>query len=934
MCSISLINASVSPNFFFQDEDGVFYRFTDRLNPEITLNLVSESNSILVIESVKLNNEIHNIQQLPLEIQPFSVDNELVFTIPSSNPNINLLDSDIKVDFEIISSSDEDVTLVGNPTNFFISYINGDTNITSYAIENSQGETTSFDGIQESRILVAQDDSKLTLTLGQDIIQYRVRADSNLVTSSSSSSTKLSELSNTIEIDLSQFTNGVYSFEVFYTTKTGVPGEIISFDLVVLDSPLRITKVHSNKDDSSLGYYFDTRFSNSQVFSSRQNFNFKFETSRPATCYKAQLSNFQNFVPRPAITQQETTHEIPISMDENMKLGVWIMCEDMDSEFREFDRAYLSEGLFDEKKLFSILFLDDVSPIEIVSSEPNGLLTSEPVTVDVTTNTQGVCLYSIEGYAVNDTLQSSQGGTRHVRSNLLASHQGGAIIDVVCFDRLYNLDSVELSINIDSTQDIAITNWRPKLTFTELVDIEVRITDTTATCRVQFDMGSEVKTFQPDSARSQGTTLYFPDVGPFTQEGKNDLILRCETALGLISRNNFHITLDKTQPVINSVRLFNSYTGPTRFFSNTNFMRIEVDSTILDLDYFIVSFENSGILVNSSSSSIIVEENFSLDTSFQIKGVDIYGRETSTFTQVFEIDSQDPQISISQGSSTTQVIITCEDSNSGCHSIKYGLSSSSDNCQAKTLYEEDTEIDVFGKNFICIEAYDEAGNKVTLEQQLGNTPNQDSFTPPTRDDTSTPQPIDDSNDSDSLPIEDDSSSFTPPIDLINPEDPDEFNWILLSAFAFILLLVGAGGYYAYSRGYLDNQLVAIGAKKKSSNDDPYKGVVPYSQIPKKDLNKSQASSAIASSGSSNSKTPNKYDSHLSKLNDFIDSTLKKDSNVFDEFSKDNSKGKTENFKDTLLKNRKSVKDEKESFEDFYKSNKEKQKDKESKSSKK
>lgn len=932
LCSVSLINASSQSNLFFEDENGVFYRFTDKTNPQIALNLISQSNSLLIIDSIKLNNEDYIISQIPMNIQPFSQNNNLVFNLPTSDSSVDLLMSDVKVDIGIVSTTDDEVRLVGNPTNFFISYTTNNVNVSSYTIQNFDGQVSSFNEIEDSKILLNEEDLKLTLNLNVGVIEYIVRADSDLVISHSIDSQKLDNLLDTIEIDLSQFSSGVYSFEIYYVSKTGIPGETIGFDLVVLDRPLRISKVHSNRDDSSLGYYFDGQFSNSQVFAAREEFSFKFETNRPATCYKGQLSSFQNFVPRPAITEQQTVHEIPISMDENLKLGVWIMCEDLDSDFKEFDRVYLSEGLFGEKKLFSILLLDDISPIQISSSEPNGLLTSEPVTVDVTTTTMGVCLYSIEGYTTNGSLNPTEGRTRHTRSNLLASHQGGAIIDVICYDRLFNKDSVELSINIDSTQDIKITNWRPKLVFTEFVDLEVQITDTTATCIIEYSIGNQVTPFS--TTNKQGTTLFFSQVGPFTQEGKNDLRLRCETTLGLISRNDFYVTLDKTQPRIDSLRLFNDYTGPTTFFSNTSYMRIVVNSTIQDLEYFTVSFENSNINVNSSSSTIIVQEDFSQDTSLQVKGVDIHGRETQTYTQLFTFDSEVPQINIEEGTSRTKIIITCQDSNSGCHSIKYGLSSTTRSCQARTVYEEGTEIDVFGQSVICIDAYDLAGNKVTLVENLGSTVIIDPPTPPGPTPPGPTPPIQRNDSDDDLPGGEEFPEITPPIDLITPDESDEFNWILLSAFAFILLLVGAGGYYAYSRGYLDNQLGAMGAKKKSGSSDPYSGVVPYSQIPRRDLNKSQTSSAIASAGNPmGNKTPNKYDSHLSKLNDFIDSTLKKDSSMFDEFKKDNTKGKTENFKDTLLKNRKSVKDEKESFEDFYKSNKEKD-NKDSKPSKK
>ncbi|MFT4244037.1 MAG: hypothetical protein ACMXYB_01115 [Candidatus Woesearchaeota archaeon] len=939
---------------FYEDKNGTKIVFTTNLNPMISLNLESMSNSILVVEEILVNGIKREYPNLPRNIEPFN-SVELNFLIDFDDVMINSSNTSVVININSQDESSQSLDTLGDPTQFKINYVPSQIELSKYKVQTK--DSTQIENIENSNILIREGDLNFVLEFPVYLTEFDVRLDSQIIKNEKFNSKKLSDLPRSIEIDTSSLAKGSYDFQVTYKDVSG-NSRILNLNLIVLDKPLEITKVFSNVDDSSYGYYFDTRFSNSEIFTNSRNFEIVFETNQEASCYKEELDSFNEFVTASPITNQVISHRIPIEISGSNQNGVWIMCENIDSQTEEADRVYLSESIFGLRGLFSIKLLQEETPISILSAEPSGLVTSEPIIIDIRTSSMGICEYEIESLEIFSILDMSENFTRHRKTDVLSSQQGEFEILINCFDRLYNRASKTLNLNIDSTQQIRIIDFKPKLAFREFHDFEIQISDTSATCRLLFP--SSQNNLEFTQSRVEGRTLHFNNVGPFLEEGRVDMVLRCTNRESRVSTNEFQITVDKTVPTINSVNLFNSVSGPTTFFSNSSYMKMEIDSNIQDLAYFMVEFSNSQILINSSGSSIEVFNDFSQDTSFKVRGVDLYGRSTPEFTQNYQFDNQVPQLIITMGSSSTNLIIKCVDENSGCHSVFYGTSSTKDTCQARTPYEENSEVDVFDKNFLCVRALDNAGNEVFLIEELDTTPPDDFIPSPTQEqiieplENETPPPNIDSQTPSSSSI-DEEDPFIPEEPFV-PQD-SEFNFILLSAFAFIVLLVGAGGYYSYSKGYLDNQLIAMGAKKKStsSRNDNHKKVGTYSEIPKKDLNKTPISSSITNLGNStvtNTKNESKYDSHLSKLNEFIDSTLKKDSNVFDEFKNETNKEKTKNFndnidnsrknsnifdsfkndiskketetfKDTLLKSKNSMKDEKESFEDFYESNKKK-----------
>lgn len=932
--SMPLVNAV---SFFEDTTTGVFNYYTANPNPIFEVNFESRSSQVLVINSVEFNRVNRDLPSLPMDIEPFQ-SVELTFPLPS-DLQFDDGNSQLEVWFDIfargVRNNSRDVEIAGDPSRFVVHYISEQTQVTHYSSQKNTQRTP-----LSQFLILRGDDEFVEFHFNNPIVEYEVVINSQSVASRSINSRVLDDIPSTVRVETSQLSSGTHPVRIFAKDITG--REFTQeFDLTVANPSLRITRVFTNEDDSSLGYYFNRRFEGLDVYTSQREFALTFETNFNASCYLQRVEEFRESFNVNPITNQVTFHELPIELFDRSDVleGIWVMCEDVNSPFREEERVYLSEEMFGQRELFNVRFLSSRDDFEIINARPEGIVTYSPITIEATTNYPSFCEFQILDSNSWQSLNtdSSSNFLNHRREGVLSNQEGEIEVVIRCRDQLFNTDTTSLNIEIDPQRPTQLVSWNPRFSSTEFVDLEIEVSDSNARCGIvsQFSqIGSNVNSGSLiEPTRVEGSSIFFNRVGPLT-EGRNEIPLRCTNSQGVIENLKINIVYDPTPPTISNVLLFNEVTtGPTEFFSNSIYMRIEVESSSEGISTYSVRFPNSQIFVNSTSSQIEITENFSQDSSLQVQAIDELGRESTIFTQNFFFDTQPPEIRVLQGDSSTTRVIECSDDVSGCYKVEYGTSSIEGTCMARTRYSNNSQIDVFGKNFICVRAFDNAGNLAELTKNLtSRTSAQDQFMPPPRDDTS---PRDEFDDGFTSPIDNETDGFTDdPIDPISPITPpieeSGFNWILLSAFAFILLMAGGGGYYAYRKGYLDKQLIAMGVIKPKKNDNSQGGVsgaVPYSQIPRKDLNSSKLSSSVASGA-------NKYDSHLSKLNDFINSTIKKDSKMFDEFSKNNSKGKTQSFKDTLIKNQKDLKDEKESFEEFYKQNASKKKSDESSSKKK
>lgn len=923
---------SHSANFYEDTENEEFFFYTSNPSPTIDLSIESQSNSVLRVDSILFNSESREYNFLPQEILAYESAN-ISFNFPQNLIN-ELAQNAVFVELEISSSStntQNSVKTIGDPTSFNIEYIDS-TQITHYSSQKEPSKNPL------SQVIVLRgNDEEITFHFNNKIVEYDISIGSQISDSASFESNILSEVPNQFSTNIQNLRPGTYPVEIFYKDIAGNEN-IESFEISISNPPLEISKVYSMQDSKEeYNYYFNSKFNENRIYSNTKTFDMAFETNYEASCYIEQVGEFKDSFDVNPKTEQVKTHSLSINMpsSSSMLQGMWVMCEDVRSNFREEERVYLSEKLFENKELIDFEYIEPRDDFTINTARPNGVITYTPIKLEATTNYPSVCQYSISNQTNYMSSNTSSNFLQHFKSNVLPVNEGEFEVDVTCIDKLYNTDTKILDLEIDTSQATQLVDWEPKFTASEMVDFEIEISDETADCGIITNLGAIGSNNVDDSiispTREDGSTLFFEGVGPFSKIGENNLNLKCETQAGIIRNMNFYVTYDPVGPSINSVDLFNEEFGPTEFFSKSDYMKLEIESDSSSVEYYTVEFENSNILINSSSSSVEVEDNFSQDTSVKISAIDSLGRESNSFTKNFQYDTQAPTLSIQTGSSSSKKEVICSDSESNCAQISYGTSSIESSCLARTSYDEGDEIDIFGKNYLCVEAIDEAGNRVNLTEQVSSTSSgpfdpsvndtDDDSENGSEDPTFENPPLNDNNNSENEGTNDFENESEDPFDPIDPAEPTEeegFNWLLLSAFAFILLATGGGGYYAYRKGYLDQQLAKMGiATKKKGSTSSNSTTSNYSSIPRKELDKNKFQSATAQDNSNQSK----YDSHINKLNSFINSTLNKDSAMFDEFEKkkETKSQNKNNLKETLIKNKAKENDEKDSFEKFHKS---------------
>ena len=977
----SIMLSSYATNFYFDESTNNHVIYTSNTIPSIELNLQSQSSEELSIDRILFDTESETYPFLPQIIQPYE-EVDVSFILPS---DLDLTREDIDVNLEISIPNnliDDNLDLVGDPTEFQIRYIPDNTQIVQYS---------SFRDPQKKLLsspILRGDDSDFKLYLNNNISFYEVQIDGVFFDSNSYDVSRLQDLIDVIELDISSFESGSYQIVIFHRDVAGNENSI-TFTLTIADLPLQVTKVYSRADSQTYSYYFNRSFGGTEfnVNSFQRMFNFEFETNFNATCYVERVSEYRDYFNSEPETIQQLKHVVSIDIPTPSTTleGIWIMCENTDSPFMEEERVYLSEVMFGNKGLIDFQFIEQRTDFEITYFYPTGIVTFSPPRVELHTNYKSFCEFSINNRG-NYILMSNldEDGLKHYNNNSLNSILGNVTLYSRCVDELYNVDEMELNFEINPREDTQLIDWNPKYSAVDMVDFEFEISDANAQCglinRLSLIGGNRVGVDGLINAtRVEEQKIYFDQVGPFSREGRNDnLTLRCVNEQGRVSDMNFYLIYDPTPPEISDVVLRNHLDIETNKFSVKDYMQVnfDVDSDIID--HYTITFTNSEINLDFDERPFEVEENFSQDTSFTLTATDELNRTSRPVQVTYDFDTIPPTLSVNIGNSASKRTISCSDGFDDCYRVYYGTSLIESACTTRSIYMDGSQIDVFGSNFLCVRGVDFAGNEVTLIQNIsisgdvfnpgngittggGTTGGNNTVTP--ESDTDGDGIIDrhdpdvegdgipdqwadligdgqgdidgdgilDINDSDIdgdgiLNGDDLNPTQANSDDRIidrhdpndnfnltgfqNPNDEGEFNWVLASAFAFILLLVGTGGYYAYSRGYLDDQLIAMGVKKKKEQQ-VQTGTQPYSSIPKNSLNKKP----IKKTGGG------AYNSHLDKLNDFIDSTLDKNSKIFNEFDGNSTKGNVSSFKDTLIANKKDVKEESKDFENFHKEKK-------------
>ena len=942
------LTLSYSSQFYLDTQNQEYQVFTSNIDPQLSLNFTSKSLEDLYINRAWFNSVLVEDSPFPIQISPLS-SQIMDISLPSS---IDLRVENVDIELELSSnqeSQDSSLETTGDPLKFTLHYISNNTKVLYYS---------SLDNLEEQELtteaILRGDDDELYLHFNNRITQYDLQLNGETFSYKEFVSVVLQDMYDTITIDMTSLQSGEYDASLLYTDIAGNT-YTQDFILIIADLPLEISKVYSKVDSNTYPYYYHPNFQTQEIYSSSRNYNIQFETNYNATCYVEQVTEFKPVFDVEPFSTQKKKHSIPVEIfdSSHLKRGMWIMCENLNSPYKDEERVYLSEKLFGEQSLLDFVYLPS-QEFEITYIYPREIVTHSTPRIEAQTSHESFCEYALFNKENYTLLAPSSNFLTHTKEDSQDLGLGDITVYVRCIDKLYSIKEETLNFEIDPQKSTQLTYWEPKYTAQEYVDFEMEVSDPTAKCsfisRLSTIGGNDLSDetlIEP--TRTDNQRLYFEGIGPFTKEGENSqLYLKCVNSQDRVSELNFYVIYDPTPPQISNITLYNSVFGPTTTFSKDDYMRINlnVDSDVEVIDFYTISFENSGIKKNSSTLPIEITDNFSKDTSFTITVTDKLERKSKEESMDYTFDTTPPTMNIKVATSTTTRIVTCNDGFEDCAGILYGTSMIDTSCTPKKVYEKETEIDVFGMNYLCVKAYDAAGNIVNETVSVGSSSNilglrdfEFNTTPISTKEEEGEATTKKEEEKESNDEEETSFDIT---DLIENEEDAGFNWIVLSAFAFILLAGGVGGYIAYSRGYLDDQLEMFGIKKNSTSHSKKNNIkeetlknsnVSMPNTKENSITTNKSSSATKTQEASLQTQNKKYDSHLDKLNDFIDTTLDKKSELFDEFNSNTLKGNVKTFKDTLLENQKSKEDEIDAFEKFY-NEKKKKESKETKEDKK
>ena len=332
-----------------------------------------------------------------------------------------------------------------------------------------------------------------------------------------------------------------------------------------------------------------------------------------------------------------------------------------------------------------------------------------------------------------------------------------------------------------------------------------------------------------------------------------------------------------------------------------------------------LTYANTSFVQNTSSNEVTIKRDLRGLQKVKVVAITVIDTQSSAIEKVARFDLTPPKLLITEQGIFRS--IDCQDEDSGCYRVDYGLSESLTSCIPSQNYNG-SSIDSTNYVLICAKAIDRAGNSAEQKATLKSIFNGSKVGPKTNVSNKTNTTTDNNE------------PEIPPI--YQPEVIDN-QGVSLAIVASIFVLVfsmSGGAYYAYRKGYLNNELRRLGISQR--------GLPPIGGTERESERRVQPVSPVEE----RKQRKKAYDEHLKKLNRFIDDTMDKRTKVFKNFE-ESSKGKTEKYNDTMIRKKsalptkrkdvfyeKSVEPvktkpelirEAEKFEDYYKKKKEKDK---------
>ncbi len=707
-------------------------------------------------------------------------------------------------------------------------------------------------------------------------------------------------------------------------------------------------KLMTLRDDSSLSYNYNTDIMYKNLFaktiySKDQTFDLKLRTSKKANCYFSSGIDVSQGFPTISVVRTkksfttQNNFEHSITVDTNIDKEIWVACQTFGTD--ETEILYLSESLDIGK---SLIYLKKYlgGNLEIDLSEPSELVSNIPFSLFVDTNNRAVCTYELDGSKTG--VMNTSNFINHIQGNIDVK-KGDHKLKFECVDVLNNKKTVTNDIDVDPERGVKIVDYSPKYVMVPAADVEFFLSEYEGvTCKFSPQRTSKSDFDKLNNVSKVGLSR---NKGTFSvsnlMPGKNELFIYCKKVPDIVE-NVLEIIYDTKGVQITNFSFVNgNYLSDYASSKESLSFKFNVDSLIPVSNFTARILDMSGKILISKSfngQSLTLSGDFSNASKLQITGTNDAGY-NGTFEKVIVYDLTPPIVDISFISGSLKII--CVDYESSCSDKYYGFSQTNIDCLANKKYESEN-INPTGNNYVCVEAYNFAGLKTFEIKSLTND-NFQSLLPinktiPTGQNKTTNETKPVNNGDKEEPRKDFNEDPFKKTDVEDNSGSDNFTYILIASIILLLAGVGGGGFYAYKKGYLDNELKKLGINVgKKNSASPATGTTSTSQNAGTNSSATgivagQQASQQAQKGSvqftpkpivsSKKVEESSYDKHLKKLNSFIDSKISKSKSSFDKFddgdsvsSSDNSKSQSETKKEA--QNMKSV----EEFDEFYEKSK-------------
>ncbi len=861
------------------DRNSNYLYYVSNSDPGINLSIESPNEPVR-IQSANLNvNSIDNIK----EINDFlGVGDSLDYGFISSVDFgvLNLTSSDeIFFSLDAIGFDDKQITPLGDPTNFEIIVDKEVPKLYSPSVDLGININT-FDKVIKFRF-------------NENLLSYNIKLNGVTVKSFSNPSSFEEDYFNNFEylVDLSKLKEGGNILSVEYVDLALNKG-ISNFDILFRNSDLTVSLV-TKKEDSNLNYFFDKNFREffaNTIYVSDDEYKLTVRTSKFSTCYySTSLLSFREIYDVSQKTKMDSSNGLTHSASMNvLNSKIWVACQ---NPIYPDDVVYLSKemnipGLINIKKY-------NGNPVNIDLILPNSLVSSNLFDVNVKTSSGAVCKYNLGG---SDVYLSSSDFLNHNKFDLSLS-DGSYNFNFECFDVLYNIDKESRSVKVDSLNGVKVVDFNPKYTNLQTTDVSVVLSEESI-CRFSSSQKSTSDFDSLTELSGSGLQKSFQASG--LSVGDNKFYIYCEKE-GEIWSDSLNVVYDLDGPKLSNLTFVNSGIRSNYVSSYNNIgFDFDVESlTPIEKYYITVFLENGSVTEVVSSNSDSISGDFKTASKISVKVQSIINVNSSTLEKIVKFDLTDPVISFNNLGD--RVSISCFDLESGCNLIKYGLAKTSIECNPSITYDLNSSVLIEGYNYICALGRDGVGNEVTAQKVIlfdFETPDEN---------------ITENFENVTFEVEEEQEidPFTP--SNFKPETNSGGGALgIIAALVFVLASLGGGSYYAYRKGYLDEQLEKFGI------------------VPKDDNKGSKSSNNSSSSNSSNKKSlfnktkssekKDSYEHNYNKLNEFIDGTLKKGSDIFDKFE-GSSKGKVKKYEDTHMSEKKGEISQKD-VDEFYNKSKE------------